>query len=163
MHPLGLAPVIIDDENTIAESGAIVRKREKKSTEDRSANVIDGSPHRIPTTEVREGSGSGPRTIPNQRSLLCAPSSRVRSELNCKAERLCAGEISVTHYAEGSLMPILMSKIMCKRVPERAPLLLKPLLWGVFDAVSSRMIAPRLDTHREYVRPSRHCKTPTPS
>jgi glutathione S-transferase len=61
----------------------------------------------------------------------------------------------VTHYAEGSLMPILIGKIMCKRVPERAPLLLKPLLWGVFDAVSSRMIAPRLDTNREYVRASR--------
>lgn len=62
---------------------------------------------------------------------------------------------SVTHYAEGSLAPVLLGKVICKRVPEGAPLLLKPLLWSVFDAVSCRMIAPRLETHREYVRLSR--------
>lgn len=62
---------------------------------------------------------------------------------------------SVTHYAEGSLMPIFVHKLVCTIVPERAPLLLKPFLWGIFEAVSRRMIMPRLETHMKYVRASR--------
>jgi len=40
-------------------------------------------------------------------------------------------------------------------VPGKAPLLLKPFLWGVFEAVSRRLFAPRLETHKEYVCNSR--------
>lgn len=62
---------------------------------------------------------------------------------------------SVSHYAEGSLMPLLLNKIVYRIIPERAPVLLKPFLSCVFDALSHRLVAPRLRTHREYVRASR--------
>jgi len=105
VHPLGLAPVIIDGDVTIAESGAIVQYLLRKY-------------------------GKSRESLPESAQI---------------------NDLYFTHYAEGSLMPILIGKIMCKRVPERAPLLLKPLLWSVFDAVSCRMIAPRLNTNREYL------------
>jgi len=105
IHPLGLAPIIVDDEATIAESGAIVQYLLRKY-------------------------GKGRETLPEPAQI---------------------NDLYFTHYAEGSLMPIILSKIICKRVPERAPLLLKPLLRGVFDAVSCRMVVPRLETHREHL------------
>ncbi|KAF9652406.1 thioredoxin-like protein [Thelephora ganbajun] len=105
VHPLGLAPIIVDGDITIAESGAIVQYLLRK--------------------------------YGKQRETL-SESARIN-------------DIYFTHYAEGSLMPILISKVICRMVPERAPLLLKPFLWSVFDAVSRRMVAPRLETHREYI------------
>ena len=49
-------------------------------------------------------------------------------------------------------MPILTANVVCEILPEGAPLLLRPFLWSIFDAVSRRMVAPRLRTHMEYVR-----------
>ncbi|KAF9788595.1 thioredoxin-like protein [Thelephora terrestris] len=60
-------------------------------------------------------------------------------------------DIYFTHYAEGSLMPILLSKIIYRMIPERAPVLLKPFLWCIFDALSHRLVTPQLRTHREYI------------
>jgi glutathione S-transferase len=105
VHTLGLAPILVDDDITIAESGAIVQYLLRK--------------------------------YGKQRETLPEP-----AQIN---------DIYFTHYAEGSLMPILITKLVCTIVPERAPLLLKPFLWGVFEAVSRRMLAPRLKTHMEYI------------
>jgi len=105
VHPLGLAPIIVDDGTTIAESGAIIQ-------------------HLL-------------RKYGKQRETL--------------SESAQINDIYFTHYAEGTLMPILFNKMICKMVPERAPLFLKPFLWCVFDAVSRRMVAPRLETNREYI------------
>jgi len=52
-------------------------------------------------------------------------------------------------------MPILTTKVVYTLIPERAPLLLKPFLWAIFEAVNCRMVAPRLETHKTYVRTSR--------
>jgi len=105
VHPLGLAPIIVDGEMTIAESGAIVHYLLRKYGKQREA-------------------------LPESAQV---------------------NDIYFTHYAEGSLMPILINKYICTIVPERAPFLLKPFLWGVFEAVSRRMIAPRLETHVKYI------------
>ena len=83
-------------------------------------------------------------------NLLGSTISIVRSRA-CSKMLISELANSVTHYAEGSLMPILLTKVMCRRIPERAPLLLKPLLWSVFEAVSCRMVAPRLEIHRDQV------------
>lgn len=105
VHPLGLAPIIVDGDTTLAESGAIVEYLMGK--------------------------------YGKQRGLL--------------PESAQIDDIYFTHYAEGSLMPILLNKIVNKMIPEKAPIFLKPFLWCVFDAISHRMVAPRLRTHREYL------------
>lgn len=105
VHPLGLAPIIVDGDTTIAESGTIVEYLLRKY-------------------------GKQPGTL---------------------SETAHLSDLYFTHYAEGSLMPILIGKMICQRVPEKAPLLLKPFLRSVFDAVGRRMIDPRLETHREYI------------
>ncbi|RDX54670.1 thioredoxin-like protein [Polyporus arcularius HHB13444] len=52
-----------------------------------------------------------------------------------------------THYAEASLMPVLVNKLVFRIVPERAPFLLRPLLRGVFSMLTTRMVDPRLKLH----------------
>ena len=59
--------------------------------------------------------------------------------------------VPVVHYAEGSLMPALALKLTFSMIPERAPLLLQPLLRGIFDALISRLTLPRLRIHADFV------------
>lgn len=56
-----------------------------------------------------------------------------------------------THYAEGSLMPTLAFKFTFSMIPEKAPILLKPFLKGIFDALNNRLTLPRLRIHAEFV------------
>jgi len=105
VHPLGLAPVIVDGDITIAESGTIIEYLLRKYGKQRE-----------PLPESAQ-----------------------------------VADIYFSHYAEGSLMPILINKVLCTMVPGKAPLLLKPFLWGVFEAVGRRLFAPRLETHKEYI------------
>jgi len=55
------------------------------------------------------------------------------------------------HYAEGSLMPALAFKFVFNMIPDRAPILLKPFLKGIFDALNNRMTLPRLRVHLDFV------------
>lgn len=48
-------------------------------------------------------------------------------------------------------MPILASKLLFGMIPEKAPILLKPFLQGIFDALNRRMVHPRLRIHTEFV------------
>jgi len=105
VHPLGLAPIIVDGDMTIAESGTIVQYLLRK--------------------------------YGKQREIL--------------PESAQIDDMYFRHFAEGSLMPVLVNKFICTIVPEKAPLLLKPILWSVFEAVSRRVVAPRLETHLKYV------------
>lgn len=59
---------------------------------------------------------------------------------------------TVTHYAEASLMPMLVNKLIFRIIPSRAPFFLRPLLNGVFSTVSSKLLDPRLKTHAKLVR-----------
>ncbi|KAI0777284.1 thioredoxin-like protein [Trametes elegans] len=56
-----------------------------------------------------------------------------------------------THYAEASLMPLLVSKLIYRIIPERSPFLLRPILKGVFSMVSAKMLDPRLKVHAEMI------------
>ena len=56
-----------------------------------------------------------------------------------------------THYAEASLMPLLVNKIIFKIIPERSPFLIRPLLRSVFNQVSALMLNPRLKAHVQMV------------
>ncbi|CDO73681.1 hypothetical protein BN946_scf185015.g9 [Trametes cinnabarina] len=56
-----------------------------------------------------------------------------------------------THYAEASLMPMLVNKLIFTIIPERSPFFLRPLLKGVFSTISAKMLTPRLKTHAEMI------------
>ena len=48
-------------------------------------------------------------------------------------------------------MPTLSLKLMFGMIPEKAPILLKPLLRGIFDALNRRLALPKLQTHADFV------------
>ncbi|PSR76185.1 hypothetical protein PHLCEN_2v8608 [Hermanssonia centrifuga] len=56
-----------------------------------------------------------------------------------------------THYAEGSLMPLLVNKLIFSMIPDRAPFILRPILRGVFNSLDSALINPRLKTQADYI------------
>ena len=93
VHPLGKSPVIVDGDNVVAETGAIIEYL------------------------VEKGDGRlGP--LAHRESVL-----RYRQFL---------------HYAEGSLMPPLLVKLVLTRVP----------LWG---KTAAKRIQPMIDVHLDYV------------
>ena len=60
---------------------------------------------------------------------------------------LCA----VSHYAEGSLMPLLVNKLVFSLAPERAPFILRPILRPVFKRLDDAVVEPRLKKHAAFV------------
>ncbi|KAI0360528.1 thioredoxin-like protein [Trametes cingulata] len=59
--------------------------------------------------------------------------------------------IYFTHYSEASLMPMLVNKIIFRVIAQKSPFFLRPVLSGVFNTVSAKMLDPRLKTHAEMV------------
>ncbi|MHC1480836.1 glutathione S-transferase family protein [Frateuria aurantia] len=56
------------------------------------------------------------------------------------------------HYAEGSLMPLLLLRLVFDRVRKApAPWLVRPVIRGVDDKVSRAFISPQLDLHLDYL------------
>ena len=51
------------------------------------------------------------------------------------------------HYAEGSLMPLLVMKLVFNRVKTDAPLLIRPIARTIADMVGQRYLDPNLGTH----------------
>jgi glutathione S-transferase len=55
------------------------------------------------------------------------------------------------HYAEGSLMPFLVMKLVFNKVKTDAPFLIRPIAKGISGMVSSRFIDPNLTTHLAFL------------
>jgi hypothetical protein len=73
-------------------------------------------------------------------------------KLRVRCTRCCSQiVIPVIHYAEGSLMPTLVFKFLFNMIPEKAPILLRPFLKGIFDALIGRLTLPRLRLHADFV------------
>ncbi|XQU08965.1 glutathione S-transferase [Halomonas sp. LY9] len=51
------------------------------------------------------------------------------------------------HYAEGSLMPLLVMGLVFSQIPKQSPWLIKPLAKGISDTVKKRFIQPQLKQH----------------
>ncbi|MFO7909164.1 MAG: glutathione S-transferase [Halomonas sp.] len=51
------------------------------------------------------------------------------------------------HYAEGSLMPLLVMRLVFSQLPRQSPLLVKPIAKGINDTVNARFLAPQLAEH----------------
>ncbi|KAI0372103.1 thioredoxin-like protein [Pilatotrama ljubarskyi] len=56
-----------------------------------------------------------------------------------------------THYAEASLMPMLVNKLIFRIIPQKAPFFLRPVLNSVFNTVSAKLLDPRLKIHAEMI------------
>ncbi|PPQ99625.1 hypothetical protein CVT24_005203 [Panaeolus cyanescens] len=52
-----------------------------------------------------------------------------------------------THYAEGSVQPLLVRKLMFTMIPENAPVLMQPVLHAVFHKLNSKLTDPELQLH----------------
>ncbi len=55
------------------------------------------------------------------------------------------------HYAEGSLMPPLLIKLVFEQMEKRSPLLLRPLVQSISQPVESSFIEPQIATHLDYL------------
>jgi glutathione S-transferase len=55
------------------------------------------------------------------------------------------------HYAEGSLMPILVMKLVFARLPLAAPFLVRPLVRGIGRTVNAGYLDPQLNLHLHYL------------
>lgn len=51
------------------------------------------------------------------------------------------------HYAEGSLMPLLVMGLVFSQIPKQSPWIIKPLAKGISDTVKKRFIQPQLKQH----------------
>ncbi|XKH61132.1 glutathione S-transferase [Halomonas sediminis] len=51
------------------------------------------------------------------------------------------------HYAEGSLMPLLVMRLVFAQLPKQSPWVIKPIAKGINDTVNKRFIAPQLNQH----------------
>ncbi|KAK1219551.1 hypothetical protein PQX77_017740 [Marasmius sp. AFHP31] len=56
-----------------------------------------------------------------------------------------------THYAEGSIMPLMVMRLIFTIIPQRSPWFLRWLLNGVFAKVTEVMVKPELKKHSELV------------
>jgi len=61
------------------------------------------------------------------------------------------------HYAEGSLMPLLVMGLVFSQVPKQSPWFVKPLAKGISDTVRKRFIQPQLTQHMDMIE--QHLKT----
>ncbi|MBP5980757.1 MAG: glutathione S-transferase [Halomonas sp.] len=55
------------------------------------------------------------------------------------------------HYAEGSLMPLLVMQLVFKQVSKQSPWFIKPLAKGINDKVSQRFLNPQLKQHLGFI------------
>lgn len=55
------------------------------------------------------------------------------------------------HYAEGSIMPLLVMKLVTGSVSKRAPLLVRPVAKGVVDGINKAFLGPQLKLHMGFI------------
>lgn len=107
VHPLGKSPVISDEAQVLAESGAIIEYLGDRYGAERLAPAA-GTPQRL----------------------------RYSYWL---------------HYAEGSLMPLLVMKLVLSKVPPAVPMLIRPVARAIVSGVGRRFVDPNLKTHLHYL------------
>ena len=61
-------------------------------------------------------------------------------------------DLYFTHYTEGTLMPLLVNKLIFSLVPSRVPFLLRPIAKVLFGGVSKNLLDPRIANNLKFVR-----------
>lgn len=107
VHPLGKAPVLVDEDHVLAESAVILEYLQDSY----------------------------------DKNILFQP-------LNATAKQQFRYWM---HYAEGSLMPLLVMHLVMDKVATQAPLLVKPIAKQVAKGVQAQFVQPRLKDHIDYL------------
>ncbi|MDJ0813500.1 MAG: glutathione S-transferase [Woeseiaceae bacterium] len=107
VHPLGKAPVIEDDGQVVAESGAIVEYLVGRY-DDGTLLPEEGTPERMAYTYW-------------------------------------------LHYAESSLMPLLLMSLIMTTIETKAPALVRPIARKIAQSVRDAYLDPNLDRHLGFV------------
>ncbi|TDL24564.1 thioredoxin-like protein [Rickenella mellea] len=71
-----------------------------------------------------------------------------------KATPPAAGKLDnlfFTHYAEGTLMPILVNKLVFTIIPQRVPFYIRPVANIIFGSVSKQLLEPNIETNSKFV------------
>lgn len=55
------------------------------------------------------------------------------------------------HYAEGSLMPLLVMQLVFGQIPKQSPWLIKPLAKGISETLNKRFLAPQIKRHLRFI------------
>jgi glutathione S-transferase len=55
------------------------------------------------------------------------------------------------HYAEGSIMPLLVMKLVLSQVPKGSPALVRPVARGIVGGVDRMFLGPNLRTHVAFI------------
>lgn len=55
------------------------------------------------------------------------------------------------HYAEGSMMPLLVMKLIFGVIPKRSPALIRPIANGIVANVEKNFLGPNMRTHLNYI------------
>jgi hypothetical protein len=59
--------------------------------------------------------------------------------------------IPVSHYAEGTLMPILIQRMIFDYVPKNAPFWIRPIVRTVFDQLKKLLVEPEIKKNLKMV------------
>ncbi|KAI0070764.1 thioredoxin-like protein [Panus rudis PR-1116 ss-1] len=60
-------------------------------------------------------------------------------------------DLYFTHYAEGSLMPLLVFKLIFQMAPQKAPFIIRPFIGLLFGTLARRLVDPRLKLHADMI------------
>ncbi len=107
VHPLGKAPVLVDQDQVLAESAVILEYLQESY----------------------------------DKNILFQP-------LNATSKQQFRYWM---HYAEGSLMPLLVMHLVMDKVATQAPFLVKPIAKQVAKGVQAQFVQPRLKDHIDYL------------
>jgi glutathione S-transferase len=107
VHPLGKAPVVVDDGQVVAESGAIIEYLVGKY-DDGTLLPEAGTPERLAYTYW-------------------------------------------LHYAESSLMPLLLMSLIMSRIETKAPALVRPIARKIAESVRESFLDPNLERHLDFM------------
>lgn len=113
VHPLGKSPVIVDDGEVIAESGAIIEYLVERYGQNKSGDLA----HLMPKPGTRE-------------------------------HRECR---YFMHYAEGSLMLILLVGLVFRFVPKYTPWLMRPISRNISEGMTQAIVAPNMKAHLAFL------------
>lgn len=58
------------------------------------------------------------------------------------------------HYAEGSIAPLLVMRLVFSQLPRQAPRLMRPLMRGIESNFLARFLGPQLALHLDYIESS---------
>jgi hypothetical protein len=61
------------------------------------------------------------------------------------------GDLSVTHSAEGSIMPYLMNRLIFSLTPGRVPFLIRPVANMIFSSLDDLLVKPNIQANIDYV------------